>query len=134
MKLASYLNLLVSFVAYADPISPYILHEKPKLVVVNVSVKDKAGNPVTNLNKGDFELLEDGVKQSLSVFDLERLSNDALPPVALNAATGTLESRTALANEITAPTLRHDDKRLLALFFDNSSLQQSDQVRDNSSL
>ena len=100
-----------------------------KLVVVNVSVKDKAGNPVTNLNKGDFELLEDGLKQSLSVFDLERLSNDALPPVALNAATGTLESRTALANEITAPTLRHDDKRLLALFFDNSSLQQSDQVR-----
>ena len=30
-----------------------------KLVVVNVSVKDKSGKPITNLKKEDFQILED---------------------------------------------------------------------------
>ena len=47
-----------------------------KLVVVNVSVKDKSGKPVTTLKKEDIEIYEDGVKQDLAVFELEQLSND----------------------------------------------------------
>src|SRR5580698_6706383 len=32
-----------------------------KLVVVNVTVKDKAGRLITNLKQDDFQILEDGV-------------------------------------------------------------------------
>src|SRR5258708_21298569 len=39
-----------------------------KLVVVNVTVKDKSGRPVTNLKQENFQILEDGVPQKISVF------------------------------------------------------------------
>ena len=52
-----------------------------KLVVVNVSVRDKSGMPVTNLKKEDFEVFEDGKLQSTGVFELQKLATDVLPPV-----------------------------------------------------
>jgi VWFA-related protein len=62
-----------------------------KLVVVNVTVKDKEGKPLTSLKKEDLEIYEDGVKQNLAVFELEQLSNDLLTPVsATGAAPATL--------------------------------------------
>src|SRR5580765_8622896 len=67
-----------------------------KLVIVNVSVKGKDGKPLTSLKKEDIEIYEDGVKQSLAVFELEQLSNDVLAPVAATpAAPVTLEERVA---------------------------------------
>jgi len=111
-----------------------------KLVIVNVSVKDKSGKPVTTLKKEDIEIYEDGVKQDLAVFELEQLSNDVLAPVATTpAAPVTLEERaepapTAPAGQAvttaaaTAP-VRHQDKRLVALFFDFSNMPQADQLR-----
>jgi len=113
---------------------------KTQLVIVNVSVKDKSGKPVTTLKKEDIEIYEDGVKQDLAVFELEQLSNDVLAPVATTpAAPVTLEERaepapTAPAGQAvttaaaTAP-VRHQDKRLVALFFDFSNMPQADQLR-----
>jgi len=57
-----------------------------KLVVVNVTVKDKGGKPITSLKKDDIEIYEDGIKQNLAVFELEQLSNDLLTPVAATGA------------------------------------------------
>ena len=34
-----------------------------KLVVVNLTARDKSGSPITNLKKEDVEILEDGVRQ-----------------------------------------------------------------------
>lgn len=109
-----------------------------KLVVVNVSVKGKDGKPLTNLKKEDIEIYEDGVKQNLAVFELEQLSNDLLAPVAATpSAPVTLEERVervaapagqAVAAATTAP-VRHQDKRLVALFFDFSNMPQADQLR-----
>ena len=45
------------------PAQDVVFRSQTKLVVVNVSVKDKAGNPVTTLKKEDFEVLEDGKKR-----------------------------------------------------------------------
>ncbi len=108
-----------------------------KLVVVNVSVKDKSGKPVTTLKKEDFEIYEDGVKQNLAVFELEQLSNDVLAPVAAtSSAPATLEERVptapagqAVTTASAPPPVRHQDKRLVALFFDFSNMPQADQVR-----
>ena len=108
-----------------------------KLVIVNVTIKDKAGKPITTLKKEDLEIYEDGVKQNLAVFELEQLSNDLLAPVATTpSAPGTLQERVepvpaGQAVTAAAPTapVRHQDKRLVALFFDFSTMPQPDQMR-----
>ena len=53
-----------------------------RLIIVNVSVKDKMGNPVLDLKKEDFEITEDGKKQDPNVFNFEKLTNDLLTPIA----------------------------------------------------
>jgi VWFA-related protein len=104
-----------------------------KLVVVNVAVKDKSGNPVTDLKKEDFEILEDGKPQAIGVFELQKLAGDLLPPVSTVQVQQTLKERGPQAPAPQAvPTfspIRHQDRRLLALFFDFSSMAQLDQVR-----
>src|SRR5260370_24194034 len=50
------------------------------LVVVNVTVRDKLGKLLDNLKKDDFILTEDDKPQTISVFEAEHLSSDALPP------------------------------------------------------
>jgi len=105
-----------------------------KLVVVNVTVKDKQGKPITSLKKEDIEIFEDGVKQNLAVFELEQLSNELLAPVSdTPAAPATLEERVPAGQAVnTAATIapvRHQDKRLVGLFFDFSNMPQPDQMR-----
>jgi hypothetical protein len=41
-------------------------------IVVDVVVRDRKGNPVTDLHKADFELLEDSVPQTLGDLTLRR--------------------------------------------------------------
>jgi VWFA-related protein len=79
------------------------------------------------------------VKQSLAVFELEQLSNDVLAPVAATpAAPVTLEERVervqapagqAVTTASNTAPVRHQDKRLVALFFDFSNMPQADQLR-----
>jgi hypothetical protein len=52
------------------------------LVVVDVYARDKSGKPVLNLKKEDFTILEDGKAQTISVFELQRLDGEVLPPMA----------------------------------------------------
>jgi VWFA-related protein len=107
-----------------------------KLVIVNLSVKDKAGRPVTNLKKEDVEILEDGVRQEISVFEFQKLSGEPLAPVSFGTtATATLEERNAAAagKAVVAPTpnnpIRYQDRRLLCLFFDMTSMDPPEQLR-----
>jgi VWFA-related protein len=107
-----------------------------KLVVVNVTVKDKAGRLVTNLKKEDFQLLEDGVPQKISVFELQQLSSEPLAPLSFTERPQTLEERVSAAapgTSVTAPVSRDpkrlQDKRLIGLFFDLSSMQPAEQLR-----
>src|SRR5579871_2732001 len=55
------------------------------LVVVNVAVRDRNGAPITNLKKEDFVLLEDGIPQSLAVFELDKLDNELLTPLSFTS-------------------------------------------------
>ncbi len=101
------------------------------LVVVNVFARDKSGRAVTNLKKDDFTVLEDGKPQAVSVFELQKIEGEVLPPIADDART--LIDRTSAAPK-PAPAaskgpIRHQDRRLIALFFDLSSMQPEDQVR-----
>src|SRR2546421_8617737 len=50
------------------------------LVIVDVTVRDKAGKLIEGLTQKDFTLLEDGKPQTIKVFEFERLATDPAPP------------------------------------------------------
>src|SRR2546425_1618233 len=54
------------------------------LVIINVFVRDKAGNAIEGLKKEDFKLLEDGKGQNIAVFEFQKLEEEAVlaPPPA----------------------------------------------------
>src|SRR6476646_8483033 len=64
--------------------SEYTFKTKTELVLVNVTVRDKNGNPVRDLKREDFTILEDNKAQQVLSFDLE--NTDAVLPTAATEA------------------------------------------------
>jgi VWFA-related protein len=107
-----------------------------KLVVINVTVKDKAGRPIADLKKEDFQLLEDGVPQEIAVFDRQNLSADPLAPMSFTQRPQTIEERaptpppgTSVNTQAARDPKRFQDRRLIGLFFDMTSMQPLEQAR-----
>jgi VWFA-related protein len=129
----------LAFAAYALSAQEATFSVDTKLVVVNVTVKDKSGRLVTNLKAEDFQILEDGVPQKMSVFERQDLSTEPMAPLSFSSRPGTLEERAAApavipgGASVTAQAARdpkrYQNKRLLGLFFDLSSMQPADQAR-----
>ena len=54
-----------------------------QLVVVNVAVKTKNGDPVDSLTTSDFTVSEDGKPQKIKIFEFQRLEDTPLSAPAL---------------------------------------------------
>lgn len=67
--------------------SPTILHASTHLVQVNVIALDKKAEPVLDLTAADFALTDDGEKEQISVFALEKSDNGPRSPAALPPGT-----------------------------------------------
>src|ERR1017187_2407596 len=115
-----------------------------QLVVVDVTVKDKSGNPIKGLKPSDFNITEDGKKQDIKVFTYQELEETAtapepVPAVRVPTAAPTSKAPEAPAapaapaapvvksvttNQI-APSkpgeVKYKDRRLLVMFFDMTS-------------
>jgi VWFA-related protein len=112
---------------------------RANLVIVDLSVRDKSGQPITNLKKEDIEVLEDGVKQDVRVFELQKLDGELLTPISFVEAKKpvTIEEKAAAAAApakpvVVAPasgTIKYQDRRLLCLFFDMTTMQPPEQLR-----
>jgi len=107
------------------------------LVILNVTVRDKNNKPVDTLKKEDFTVLEDNKEQSISVFELEHLSNDVLPPASapepqqrelIRRDAPPPVNQAPATNEQQPPAPKRD-RRLMALYFDFSSMQPPEQIR-----
>ena len=72
--------------------SEYTFKTKTELVLVNVTVRDKNGNPVRDLKREDFTILEDNKPQQVLSFDLEN-TDAVLPTAATEAACFVLRKR-----------------------------------------
>jgi len=120
--------------AAQQPQQPFTLQISTQLVVDTVVVKDKDGKNIEGLTDKDFTITEDGVPQSISVFQFQRLddkplSPDATPAVA-QAPVITVQSK--VATQITPPPpgdSRYQDRRLLVLFFDLMNVAPPDALR-----
>src|SRR6476620_1548487 len=65
---------------------PFTLSINTQLVVETVVVKDKDGKNIEGLTDKDFTVTEDGVPQTISVFQFQRLDDKPLPSDAAPAA------------------------------------------------
>src|SRR5213078_3519344 len=93
-----------------------------ELVLVNVVARDKKGNLVRDLKKGDFTLLEDGKKQEIATFDFENVDELATAGPAEAAVSGVAGGALLSARKQAEPSLDARDRRLILLFFDFSAM------------
>lgn len=102
-----------------------------QLVIETVSVTDKKGNPVVGLAPKDFTVTEDGTPQTIQFFEFQSLpeTSDLSPlPEPGKPKLQDKLPRTQITPE--APgSLRYNNRRLLALYFDLTALPSSDQLR-----
>jgi len=125
-------SVAIALLSAQDKTEPAHFTSSTNLVVVDVYAHDKSGKPVTNLKKEDFTIFENGKPQAVSVFELQRLDGELLPPIADQPKT--LLQRNAPASpkpakELPSGPLKFQDRRLVVLFFDFSSMQPDDQIR-----
>ena len=101
-----------------DRQTPFTLSVNTRLVVQTVSVKDKDGNPIRRAaTKDDFILTEDGVPQTLSVFEFQKLDDNILPatsPISPNRVPAPPPVQNSIAFGPPGDN-RYQDRRLLAL-------------------
>ncbi|HQU84744.1 MAG TPA: VWA domain-containing protein [Pyrinomonadaceae bacterium] len=64
------------------------------LVVLNASITDAKGNPVTNLKQNQFKVFEDGIEQEISLFSA---TETPFAAVILLDTSGSMETRISLA-------------------------------------
>lgn len=111
----------------------FTLKLNSQLVVEDVVVKDKKGNFIQGLTAKNFQVTEDGVPQTVRIFEHQQLANPdkPLPPEPPDDEDITIYkrlARTQISPETEGIT-KYRDRRLLALYFDMSAMPPEDQYR-----
>jgi VWFA-related protein len=89
-----------------------------QLVIEAVTITDRSGKPIEGLTPKDFTVTEDGVPQAISICEFQGLQNGPEPLA---------EARHERASA--SGGARYRDRRLLALYFDLSTMPPPDQMR-----
>jgi VWFA-related protein len=109
-----------------------------QLVIETVTVTDKNGNPIEGLTAKDFAITEDGVAQTISFCEFQKLDQApiAAPPTAVAAAAAPdvekpkVQGLTAMEIAPEKPgDIRYRDRRLMVLYFDMGAMPPPDQLR-----
>jgi len=107
----------------------FTIKAQTNVVLVDVRVWDKTGNPVTDLKPDDFKIYEDGVRQQVNSFSIEKVAQ-LEAATAENGPPPTIDLATLPPNTPQETVLKLlQDRRLLVLFFDQSSMQPDDLIR-----
>ena len=113
----------------------YTFKAQTELVLVNVTVRDKKGNPVRDLKPGDFTVLEDNKPQKVATFDIENTENTPQVPLQqANLLSVPAKKTRASANDAPTASAQESaikDRRLIILFFDLSSMQPDEIERSS---
>ena len=130
------LLLLVIFAALAQQ-PEVVFRTTTNLVVLDVTARDRSGKEITGLTKNDFTILEDGKPQAITVFEFQKLEARPLPPLAPSLtprastapATPAVPARPQAITAAAPGKVQYQDRRLMVMFFDFSSMPPADQLR-----
>lgn len=125
MKAAAALLATALAVQPAMPQQRATFSTTTNVVVVNATVLDRNGRPVENLTKNDFEVYEDGKRQHLQAVDFQHLTGAVLPPIRTEAA----QAAPSPSAQAPSPAPRYQDRRLIVMLFDFSSMEPAEQIR-----
>ncbi len=101
-----------------------------QLVVETVNVKDKSGKPVEGLTAKDFAITEDGTAQEIKLFEFQKMPAVAEPaPVIATPAPPLKKLPEAQITTEKPGDIRYQNRHLLAMYFDMSSMPPFDQIR-----
>lgn len=109
--------------------SPPTFRVTSQLVIQAVTVTGRNGKPIEDLRAEDFAITENGVPQTISFCEFQKLEETPLP--AMTRTNGPA-AETAVANQITPEKpghLRYRNLRLLILYFDRATMPAVDQLR-----
>jgi len=107
----------------------FLLRVQTNVVLVDVRVTDKRGQPVTDLKPGDFRVYEDGVEQKVTSFSTENIAQ--LATAGGEGGAPAIIDLSRLPTVVSPAQVNRmvQDHRLLVLFFDLSSMQVDDLLR-----
>jgi VWFA-related protein len=115
---------------------PPVFRAGAQLTVVDVTVRDSNGRALEGLTANDFSLTEDGVPQTISFLEFQRIDGaPAAPPQPAPApprAEPIIPARPVTQQEISRPSpgdTRYRDRRLVVFYFDLTSMPPPDQMR-----
>lgn len=107
-----------------------------RLVVQNVYVKDKDGQPIQGLTAKDFVVFEDNQRQEIAFVEFQRIANEPVadvqaptPDPVRDAAAGVQRAVNVEISTPPAASVKYQNRRLLVLYFDQSSMPLTDQLR-----
>ena len=116
------------------PPPPYnsaaVLRAQANVVRIDVEVTDNAGKPFKGLRADQFEITDNGKTQKISTFaysDIERLATaapDNAAPIVISVDNSGPNAKPA---DVVTDQIR--DRRLIALFFDMTSMETDDILR-----
>ncbi len=120
--------LLAAFALNGQDVDKPLFSMTTRLVVENVVVKNKAGDPIGGLTAKDFTVTEDGKPQTVAFAEYQQLSATKASPLTASVAPVAQLTRTQIA-AVKPGDPRYHDRRLLAIYFDMSAMQPNDQSR-----
>ncbi len=129
MRMFALVVLITPAIAQQAPTTPTFT-AGAQLVIETVTVTDKKGNPVEGLSAKEFTVSEDGVAQAIRVFEYQSVPQVGAIPKAQseNVRIYNKLGRARISPERPGDT-KYKDRRLLALYFDMSSMAAADQFR-----
>ncbi len=112
------------------------------LVIETVSVLDRSGTPVEGLTAKDFAITEDGVPQTISICEFQKIEeierqlsrrpSPENPPPAVDRPKVEPVTKNQILPEPPGD-IRYRDRRLIALYFDMAGMSPPDQYRAQAS-
>jgi len=127
------LGLIVALLCPALPAqeSGFVVRAQTEIVLVNVTARDRNGNPVRDLKESDFTVLEDNKPQQIASFDIEntdemaRVDNSQIELLG----TGSKTQKAAGPPPAPTPSTAFKDRRLMIFFFDLTSMEPDETER-----
>jgi VWFA-related protein len=133
MRLVTAFLFVTLAAAAQQPNGPVTFTSNTQLVVETVVVTDKSGKPVLGLKAEDFVLTENGIPQTIRVFDFQDLPKSPATTPTVRSEPEQIHVFDKLGKSHIAPEtagkVKYQDRRLLALYFDMTAMQEADQMR-----